>query len=363
MRLVESTSSRTNLRASAPRSRRSVAPCTARAALLTSLALICAALPALGQASTNQEKTAPAAPPVTKSIVVKDEAGRTVTVPQPVRRIVSLAPSVTETLFALGADDRLVGVTDFCDYPPEALKKTKVGGSTNPSLEQIVALRPDIVLMTSSANRIQTMNALEGLKIAAYGMDERSVQGVLGSIGRMAEVIGSPDEGKTLVASLQARLAEVHRRLTGVTPARVLFVVWQAPLISVGHDTFLADALRAAGAESVIQTRQDWPHVSLEEVVHLQPEYIIFAAAHSDEGPEDLASLRAVPAWRELKAVQEGHVVVVSDAINRPAPRLIDAIEDLARQLHPEAFVDAPHAVGAAHEKSGSADHLNEGTR
>ncbi|MGH9594305.1 MAG: ABC transporter substrate-binding protein, partial [Bryobacteraceae bacterium] len=127
------------------------------------------------------------------------------------------------------------------------------------------------------------------------------------------------------------------------------FVVWQSPLISVGHDTFLADALRAAGAESVIQTRQDWPHVGLEDVVRLQPEYIVFAAAGTGEGPEDLASLRATPVWRELKAVKDAHVIVVSDAINRPAPRLIDAIEDLARQLHPEAFVDAPHIGSDPH--------------
>jgi iron complex transport system substrate-binding protein len=121
-------------------------------------------------------------------------------------------------------------------------------------------------------------------------------------------------------------------------------VVWQDPLISVGRETFLADALRWAGAESIIEVKQDWPHVSLEEIVRLQPDYLVFASAHAEEELAGLAALRTAPVWRDLKAVQENHIVVISEAINRPAPRLVDAIEELAHLLHPAAFVDAPHA-------------------
>ncbi len=320
----------------------------ARAAALCAALVLFAAGNAAAQTTGEKEKPAPGA-----MVIVKDEAGRSVSIPQPVRRIVSLAPSITETLFALGAADRVVGVTDYCDYPLEAQKKEKVGGLVNPSLEAIVALRPDLVLVTTSINRIQTLDALDRLNVATYAADARGVEGVLRSIGRLAEVIGSASDGKALVAALQARLDELRRRLTGVTPSRVLFVVWQEPLISVGRDTFLADALRLAGAESIIHVKQDWPHISLEEVVRQQPEYLVFASAHAEEELAALVALKNAPGWRDLKAVQENRIVVVSDAINRPAPRLVDAIEELARQLHPAAFADAPR-TGAAAPKGGA---------
>ena len=294
------------------------------------------------QAAREQHAETPAAP----SVVVTDDVGRQVEVPQPVRRIVSLAPSVTETIFALGAQDRLVGVTDYCDYPPEAKQKPKVGGAINPNLEQVVALRPDLVVVTKSLNRRETVDALDRLHVPAYATDARTVEEMIESIGRLATVIDAADQGKAQVASLQARLDELHRKLEGVAPARVLFVVWTDPLISVGTETFLADALRLAGADSVIHSQQDWPHVSLEEVVRLQPDYLIFANSDTDRALQDFAALQQQPGWRDLKAVQENRLAIISDAINRPAPRLVDAIEQLARQLHPEVF--APQPVPAA---------------
>lgn len=290
----------------------------------------------------------------TATRVVTDETGRQVAVPQPVLRIVSLAPSVTETIFALSADERLVGDTDYCNYPLEAQKKTKVGGMLNPSIEEVVALRPDLVIVTKTTNRLQTVEALEHLHLAVYSTDEHSVEGVLASTERIADVIGSGDQGKILVSSLRARLDDVRRRLAGVAATRVLFVVWQQPLISVGRDAFLSDALRSAGAESIIRSRQDWPHVSMEEVVRLQPDYLVFAAADTTEDTlsmeATLAGLRDAPGWRDLKAMQEHHIAIVSDAINHPSPRLVDAIEELARKLHPDAFVEDPHvSAGVAH--------------
>lgn len=334
-------------------------------AMAATLAL-CVTIPAAGQTNPPATQTnvggdkSVATPPAAKSIVVTDDAGRTVTVPQPVRRIVSLAPSVTETIFALGADARLVGDTTFCDYPPEAQKKTKVGGPFTPNLEAIVALKPDlVVLAANSGNRKETAEALDSLHVPTYATDSQNMEGVLVSIQRLADVIGSGEQGKTLVASLQARLDEIHRRLAGAPPARVLFVVWQEPLISIGRNTFLADALRWGGAQSVINTRQDWPHISMEEVIHQQPDYLVFASSQHEESLASLADLRKTPGWRDLKAVQESRFVVVSDAINLPAPRIVDAIEELARQLHPEAFADAPkmnaQAARAAQFAAGAA--------
>ena len=281
----------------------------------------------------------PPASPIYKEYV--DEAGRTVRVPQPVQRIVSLAPSLTETIYALGLQDRLVGDTDYCDYPPDAQKKTKVGGAINPSLEQIVALRPDLVLVTKSLNRLETVNALDGLGIPSYATDPHTVQEIVSSTERLADVLGVPDVGATLHADLERHVTDLEQRLSGLPPRRVLFIVWSDPLISVGKGTFIADAMRLAGAISIVDSAQDWPHMSLEEVVRLQPEFLVFAASHSDSGQNDFDVLAERPGWRGLDAVRNRHFAVISDAVNRTTPRIVSAIEDLARQLHPEAF--SPH--------------------
>lgn len=282
----------------------------------------------------------PVAAPVYKDFV--DEAGRTVRVPQPVQRIVSLAPSLTETIYALGLQDRLVGDTDYCDYPPDAQKKPKVGGAINPSLEQIVALRPDLVLVTKNLNLLETVHSLDNLGISSYGTDTNTVQQIISSTQRLAEVLGVPEAGATLSADLERHLADLRQRLNGLPPRRVLFIVWSDPLISVGKGTFIADAMRLAGATSIVDSAQDWPHMSLEEVVRLQPDYLVFAGSHSDSGQNDFDVLAERPGWRGLDAVRNRRFAIISDAVNRPAPRIVSAIEDLARQLHPEAFSARP---------------------
>ena len=284
----------------------------------------------------------PAAAPVFKDF--RDDAGRTVRIPQPVQRIVSLAPSLTETIYALGLQERLVGDTDYCDYPPDAQKKPKVGGTMNPSIEQIVALRPDLVLVTRGPNRIETVNALSDLGIPSYAMDPHTVQQIISSTKRLADALGASDAGAAVGTDLERRLADLRQRLGGLTPSRVLFVVWPDPLISVGQNTFIADALRHAGATSIVESSQDWPEMSLEEVVRLQPDYLVFAASHSGTAQNDFAILAERPGWRGLDAVRTRHVAVISEAVNRPAPRIVSAIEELARQLHPQAFVTHPDA-------------------
>jgi iron complex transport system substrate-binding protein len=303
------------------------------AALL--LLAACCSLPLRAQTSPVGQ----AAAPVYKEFA--DEIGRTVRVPQPVQRIVSLAPSLTETIYALGLQDRLVGDTDFCDFPADAQKKPKVGGGMNPSLEQIVALKPDLVLLTKSFNRIETLHALETLGIPSYGTEPHTIQEIISSTERLANVLGVPDTGAALGSNLERHLADLHQRLSGLPPRRVLFVVWSDPLISIGKDTFIADALRHAGASSIVDSSQDWPQMNLEEVVRLQPDFLVFAGSHSEAGQNDFDVLAERPGWRGLDAVRNRHFAVISDAVNRPAPRIISAIEDLARQLHPEAF--APH--------------------
>ena len=272
------------------------------------------------------------------SRVVTDEAGRRVAIPAVVRRIVTLSPDLTETVYALGLGDRLMGDTNECDTPPAARKKPHVGEPQNPSLEAIVALQPDLVLASTSINRRETVDALARLGIPVYTSNPRTVRGMFGSIEKMAELMGAEDRGRALVSGLQARLDALQQRLENRPLAHALFVVWEDPLITIGQNTFIADALRFAGAESVIMSDQNWPQVSLEEVVRLQPDTIIFTSNHAESGSDHLKELRARPVWKALQAVEMGHVVIASQEMLRPSPGMIGAIEQLARALHPEAF-------------------------
>jgi iron complex transport system substrate-binding protein len=273
---------------------------------------------------------------------VVDEVGRTVRIPQPVKRIVSLAPSMTETVYALGLQDRLVGDTDYCDYPPDAQTKPKVGGGTNPSLEKIASLRPDLVLVTKAFNLAETAHALDSLGISSYATDPHSVDDIMASTKKLGSVLGVPEAGASVADDMQQRLVNLQQRLARLPPKSALFVVWTQPLISVGRNTFIADALLRAGAISIVDSSHDWPQVSLEEVAHLQPDYLVFADSHSETVPREVETLATLPGWKILRAVANRHFAVISDAVNRPAPRIVSAIEDLARRLHPEAFTEKP---------------------
>lgn len=271
-------------------------------------------------------------------IEVKDEMGRVVRIPQPVRRIVSLAPSVTETLFALGLGDRVVGDTDFCDYPPEAKQKKRIGGTINPNIEAVAALHPDLVVASREINRPDSVSALERLGMAVYVTDPQNVEQVLTSTERLGELLGAGDTGRLLTANLRRRLGELDQRLAGLPAKNVLMVVWLDPLMSVGRNTFMEDALRRAGARSIIDSPQPWPNIDLEQVVRLQPEYLIISNDNAKQVQRELSEFQARPVWRRLEAVRNRRFIVLSEAISHPSPRLVDGIEQLARALFPSRF-------------------------
>jgi iron complex transport system substrate-binding protein len=216
-----------------PRQGRFVHPKLSRTASrlgLLALASLALAVFPLGAQSSKP----PAAPPEPTHEVV-DEFGRTVRVPLVPSRIVSLAPSLTETLYALGVQDRLVGDTDYCDYPADAQKKKKVGGIINPNLEEIAALHPDLVLVTKEINRLDTVRALDTLGIPVYGTDAHThtVDDILATTQKLADLLAVSEAGKTLTSDLRARLTALHTKLEAIPPTRVLFIVWTEPLISM----------------------------------------------------------------------------------------------------------------------------------
>ena len=281
------------------------------------------------------------------AITVTDDVGRQVEVPQPVSSIVSLAPSVTETIYALGAQDRLVADTDYCDYPPEAKQKPKIGGVINPNLDsgrheaRSGGRRRPIGQSPRNGGRARAPAR------ATYATDARTVADMLQSVSRLATVLDAEEQGRAVVESLRTRLDDLRRKLESVAPTRVLFVVWTgaADLRRRRKLSCRCPASRGrrvrdsneAGLAARQSGRSGAPAAGLYR----------FCGFGLPTNSSDYAGLRHLPGWRDLKAVEENRIVIMSDAINCPAPRLVDAIEELARQLHPEAFAP-PHVDGLA---------------
>jgi iron complex transport system substrate-binding protein len=277
--------------------------------------------------------------------IITDGTGRSVAVPLQVQRVVSLAPNLTETVYALGLEDKLVGDTIYCDTPAAAKQKPHIGAPLTPSLEAIVALHPDLVLATA-INRWETVEAITKLGIPVYTVEPRTVRDMLESISLLGDVLGAHEQGVVLTAKLKGTLDNLQTGLRDKPLVHVLFVVWEDPLITIGQNTFIADALRWAGAESVIISKQDWPQISMEEVLRLEPEYIVLASNH--EGTDDsdqVRDLRGRGVWNQIEAVKLGRIVVVGEEVTRPAPGLVEVVVQLAHGLHPEVFgVEQKHS-------------------
>jgi iron complex transport system substrate-binding protein len=266
---------------------------------------------------------------------VTDQTGRAVQVPERPSRLVSLAPGITETLFLLGLGDQVVGVTDSCEYPPEARRKPRVGSTLSPSIETILMLKPDLVLGSPQANRREMVDQLARVGIPLYGVTAQTVDGTLASIADLGRVLGHEAAAGEVVHQLQARIDAVNRRTAGRKPPRVLFVVWYRPLMTAGTQTFLSDVIRRAGGEPIgAGLKGEWPKLSVEEALRLDPDVILFPQTQSF-APK-LEEFRTFAGWRNMRAVKEGRIYFVSDTIVRASPRLVDSLEEIARILHPD---------------------------
>ena len=267
-----------------------------------------------------------------------DMLGREVTLPAPPRRIVSLVPSATELIYALGGEDRLVGRTDFCDYPPAAKDKPSVGGMVSPSLEAIAMLKPDVVIATTSGNRLETFGKLEQLAIPVYAVHAHRISEMLDVTRRLAELTGRPAALPPLIAGLERRLFAVANAVRPFSRPRVLYVLWPEPLLVPASGALLTELIGLAGGDSITANeRGDYPRFSIEAAVARAPEVILLANHGSRSAPpvvrdkwERLASLPAVKSRRM-------HVVDGS-LVHRYGPRVVDGVEALARAIHPEAF-------------------------
>lgn len=268
-----------------------------------------------------------------------DDLGRKVYLAKPPRRIVSVAPSVTEMLFAVGLDAEVVGVTTFCDYPPEATHKAKIGSST-PNLEAILGVKPDLIIGNQDFIRPDVLSKLEQLGIPVFLLTPKKVEDILGHITTIGRLVGHEKEARVVVQSLRDRVKEISRRMATARPVRVFYVISMDPLISVGSASFIHQMLELAGGENIVgRTAAAYPKVSLEEVLRRAPEAIIFPVGTSEGIPE--AEQQRWRKWPSLPAVVGNRLYQVkSELVNRPGPRVIDGVEVLAHLLHPELFPD-----------------------
>jgi len=260
-------------------------------------------------------------------------------------RIVSLAPSVTEMLYALGAGDRVVGVTEFCNYPPEALLLPRIGGMINPDLERIVSLKPDLVIATTVGNYQDDAERIERLGIRVYTVSTPSLKSVLTTLTDVGKLLGNDEQARRLVGRLAERLDHVRQVTSRRTPVRTLFVIEGEPLIAPGPGTFLSDALIAAGAQLVTpRGSPGWAQLDLEQAIAAAPE-VILTAEPNRKWAEGLASR---PEWRNVPAIRNGRVFVVSDSIQHPGPRLFDGIEEVAALLSNNGAAAPPRPPGSS---------------
>jgi iron complex transport system substrate-binding protein len=252
------------------------------------------------------------------------------------QRVVSLSPGVTEILFAVGAGDLVVGVTQYCDYPPEALTRTKVGGFSGAqvSVEQIAALKPDLVILSEDMHfRIRAM--LNDLGINTLAVEPRNFAEVYGLIEQIGSMCGRGEEAAAAVRGMREKIARAAERFAGRERPSVYWELSPEPLISVGGNTFVSELIRLGGGRNIFDDlAQDYPEVSAEQVLLRRPEWIITG---DDSGPSgDAAALARRPGWAGIPALREGRIVRVNvDRYYRYGPRLADAALEIAAILHP----------------------------
>jgi iron complex transport system substrate-binding protein len=270
-------------------------------------------------------------------LVVTDDAGREIVLDRAPQRIVSMAPSNTEILFALGLGDRVVGVTTYCNYPPEAVGVAKVGDSYAPDYERIVSLKPDIILAVGTADS-ELVKGLEGYGLKVFVLQANSVAEVPDDIELVGRLLRVEKEARDLANSIRTRIQTVSSRLASPAPAAKPSVFWCLDnlLWTVGPGSFVNDVITLAGGQNIGgNLGQPYGQFSLESLLEADPEVIIIPLL-DPAVPGELARLEG---WGTLTAVRTAHVYQIDpDIVSRPGPRIAEAVEQVAALLHPILF-------------------------
>jgi iron complex transport system substrate-binding protein len=264
-----------------------------------------------------------------------DDLGRKLELPKHPQRIISLAPSVTEVLFLLGAGDRVIGVTTQCDWPEAAKRIPKIADLLNPNYELILASKPDLIIASTAGNDRTAVLKLADLGLPVYVTAPRSVEKIFQTVENIGRITDCAERGDQLVAEMKSRLEAVKRHLAGLPPTRAFFITWFDPLLAPGKNTFESDALRRAGVLSITANINEfYPRYSLEQVLAQDPDVII-TVEHTGS---PLPDLKQIAGWKDLRAVKQGRIYVLNEVFQHPSPRFVEGVEELAKKLHPEHF-------------------------
>jgi ABC-type Fe3+-hydroxamate transport system substrate-binding protein len=266
------------------------------------------------------------------SRILTDELGRRVEVPDHPHRIVCLAPSITDAVFALGAGADVVAISDYTKYPAQALQKPSVGGTLHPSVETILSLHPDLVLGIQTKAQSESAEQITRLGIPVFLVDPKGLAGILRSVASLGHATNRDAQAATLLSNLNRRIAAVRARVKGKPTPTVFMPIWYDPILTIGKHAFITEIIEAAGGRSVTDDlAPDWPQISMEAVIARAPQALLL----NRDGKLTFDALKGRPGWSSLPAIQARRAFYVDDRIGLPSPIAIDALEDLARQFHP----------------------------
>jgi iron complex transport system substrate-binding protein len=254
---------------------------------------------------------------------------------EPPRRIISLSPATTEILFALGLGNNIAGVTSFCDHPAMAKKLPKIGGMSNPSLERVVSLKPDIVVMTTDGNPKEFEERLRSLKIKTYVFKARRLAELPQAVREMGAVLGVKEKAAAFAETIEAALGRMEMEKRDRIPAspgkKVLFIIWPEPLIVAGPGTAADDAIILLGHKNIAsQVKTAYPKYSLEEIIHQSPDVIFIGEGHANMHKVSATLLKKI---KSVPAVRNNKVFYVSDSLYRLGPRVVQGIGEVAVHL------------------------------
>lgn len=263
------------------------------------------------------------------ALEITDLNGREIKLEALPKRIVSLSPTNTEIIFALGAQDKLVGVTTRCDFPAEAQNIEKVGDFSGPNLEMIIKLKPDVVLAGSSIQE-DIVQSLEQLDIKVISTEAKSIEDIFKSIELVGEVTNQKKNADTVTAQMRSKLAEIASKVEAKNPVSVFFVVWKDPFKTAGKDTFIDEVITLAGGKNVAASVSGWADYSREELINKNP-FAIISSQHSSSEVETAETLKNDALFKDLEATEKQRIYIMSDdsIITRGGPRIVDAVEEM----------------------------------
>ena len=267
-----------------------------------------------------------------------DEMGRKVDIPPNPRRIVSLAPNITESLFALGLNSEIAGVTMFSDYPSTARLKPKVGSFINVSLEKIVALAPDLIIATANGNKKETILHLARLGFPVYVIHPECFEDIFRSILNIGRITGREGDANKLVETLRNRVRHVISKTRGLKRPKVFFQIGIDPIVSVGKGTIHNRLITLGGGTNIAgDVEIEYPRLNIEKIISAKPDIIIMS---SMKRGEDFVRVKNTwEKWKDIPAVKNNRIYIInSDLIDHSSPRIVDGLEQLARCIHPEAM-------------------------